>query len=102
MDDIETSVDYWRENGKAIIAASGGLCYPLGNWSEVCMTCPKCNAEQPDNAKFCSQCAAPLAEPVITVAKSKVPTWLSVLLFIPLALIVIAVWHIIQQNARLR
>jgi hypothetical protein len=24
------------------------------------MTCPKCKSEQPDNSKFCSQCAEPL------------------------------------------
>jgi hypothetical protein len=66
------------------------------------MTCPKCNADQPDNAKFCSQCAAPLAEPVLTVAKSKVPTWLSGLLLIALALIGIAVWNMMQENERLR
>jgi hypothetical protein len=25
------------------------------------MTCPKCKSEQPDNSKFCAQCAEPLA-----------------------------------------
>src|SRR5258708_12869156 len=66
------------------------------------MTCPKCNAEQHDNAKLCSQCAALLAEPVLTVAKSKVPTWLSGVLLVALAFIGIAVWNMMQENERLR
>src|SRR5437667_7489592 len=26
------------------------------------MTCPKCKSDQPDNARFCSQCSEPLAQ----------------------------------------
>src|SRR4029077_19439712 len=38
------------------------------------VTCPKCKSEQPDNAKFCSQCAAPLTDPGQKLAvKSKIP-----------------------------
>src|SRR5258708_12359701 len=66
------------------------------------MNWPKCNAEQAGNAKLCSQCAGLLAEPVLTVAKSKVPTWLSGVLLIALAFIGIAVWNMMQQNERLR
>jgi hypothetical protein len=66
------------------------------------MTCPKCKAEQPDNAKFCSQCAAPLVEPGQTVTKSKIPTWLAVVLFLALAFIGIALWNRMQENERLR
>jgi hypothetical protein len=67
------------------------------------MTCPKCNAEQPDTAKFCSQCAAPLAAPSQTVAvKSRIPTWLVIVLVLGLAYIGVAVWNITQENDRLR
>src|SRR5216684_2046941 len=63
------------------------------------MTCPKCKAEQPDNAKFCSQCAAPLAELGQTVAnKPLIPKWLSVVLFLALAFIAIAVWNTMKEN----
>jgi Bacterial pre-peptidase C-terminal domain len=38
------------------------------------MICPKCKSEQPDNSKFCSQCAAPLVAES-NHAKSKMPGW---------------------------
>lgn len=65
------------------------------------MTCPKCKAEQPDNAKFCSQCAAPLADQKLAV-KSKIPTWLGVLLVLVLVFVGIAVRNTMQENERLR
>jgi hypothetical protein len=68
----------------------------------VSMTCPKCNSEQPDNAKFCSQCAAPLVSTEQAVVKSKIPTWLAVVLVLALAFIGIAVWNMMQENDRLR
>lgn len=67
------------------------------------MTCPKCKSEQPDNAKFCSQCAAPLGDSgQKVVVKSKIPIWLGVVLLLALAFIGIAVWNTMQQNERLR
>ena len=50
------------------------------------MICPRCKTVQPDNAKFCSQCAAPMVQSVI---KSKIPTWLAVVLVF--VLIVVAI-----------
>jgi hypothetical protein len=64
--------------------------------------CPKCQFEQPDNSKFCSQCAAPLADSGQKVIKSKIPTWLAVLLVLGLGFIGVAVWNMMQDNARLR
>src|SRR5260370_8344647 len=66
------------------------------------MLWPKCQAEQPDNAKFCSQCAAPLAETGQTITKSKIPAWLAVVLLLALAFIGMAVWNMMQENERLR
>jgi hypothetical protein len=67
------------------------------------MTCPKCKSEQPDSAKFCSQCAGPLIESnQKIVVKSNVPAWLAVVLLLALAFIGIAVWNMMQQNQRLR
>src|SRR6266404_7927204 len=67
------------------------------------MTCPKCKSEQPDNAKFCSQCAAPLAGSDEKVAaKSKIPTWLDVLIVLALVFVGIAVRNMMQENERLR
>jgi heme/copper-type cytochrome/quinol oxidase subunit 2 len=66
------------------------------------MTCPKCKSEQPDNAKFCSQCAAPLAESgQKMIIKSKTPTWLVIVLVVFLAFIGMNVWNKMQQNERL-
>jgi hypothetical protein len=63
------------------------------------MTCPKCNAEQPENSKFCSQCAAPLtASGQTVVVKSKTPTWLVVVILLALAFIGITVFYQSQQN----
>lgn len=67
------------------------------------MICPKCQSEQPENSKFCSQCAAPLTDSGQKfVVKPKIPTWLAVVLVPGLAFIGIAVWNMIQQNERLR
>ena len=45
------------------------------------MTCPKCKSEQPDTAKFCSQCAEPLPEhggkTVVVQDVSKDPRYLA-------------------------
>jgi hypothetical protein len=65
------------------------------------MICGKCLAEQPDSAKFCSQCAAPVG-PTQTVAKSKIPTWLVAVLLLALAFIGLAAWNMAQENGRLR
>ena len=59
-------------------------------------SCPKCQAEQLDNAKFCSQCAAPLAASGQTVVKSKMPTWLAVVILLALAYIGV---NVVYQNA---
>jgi hypothetical protein len=67
------------------------------------MTCPKCKSEQPDSAKFCSECATPLTGSGQTVVvKSKIPTWLAVVLVLALAFIGIAVWNMMRDNERLR
>lgn len=67
------------------------------------MTCPKCKSEQPDNAKFCSQCAAPLAESgQKVIVKSKIPTWLSALLLLVLLVMVMAIRSVVQENERLK
>ncbi len=63
------------------------------------MICPKCKAEQLDNAKFCSQCAAPLVAPI---TKSRIPTWVAVGLLLALIFIGMAVWNTMQENERLR
>jgi len=39
------------------------------------MTCPKCKSEQPDNAKFCSECAQPLAHGNPAASKSNSRSW---------------------------
>src|ERR1700756_1241567 len=54
------------------------------------MICPKCYAQQPDSSKFCSQCAVPLYEPGHPGGKSKIPTWLAVVLVRALALVTIS------------
>jgi hypothetical protein len=65
--------------------------------------CPKCQSEQPDTAKFCSQCAAPLAAPSQkVVVKSKVPTWLAVVIVLALAFVGFSAWRMGQENERLR
>jgi len=67
------------------------------------VTCPKCKSEQPDNAKFCSQCAAPLADSDQKLAvKSKFPTWLGVVIVLALLFVGIAVRNTMQENERLR
>jgi len=67
------------------------------------MICPKCKSEQRDNANFCSQCAAPLAESSQKViVKSKTPTWLAVLLMLGLAFVGVSAWHMMRENERLR
>jgi hypothetical protein len=64
------------------------------------MTCPKCHSEQPEAAKFCSQCAAPLttAPASTVVTKSKIPTWLAVLILVALAFIGINIYNRNQQD----
>src|SRR5260370_20228930 len=64
--------------------------------------CPKCQSEQPDNSKFCSQCAAPLAAGQKGVVKSKIPTWLVVVLVLGLLFIGASVRSLMQDNERLR
>jgi len=67
------------------------------------VTCPKCQSEQPDNSKFCSQCAAPLAAAgQKAVVKSNVPTWLAVVIVLALAFVGFSAWHMGQENERLR
>ncbi len=67
------------------------------------MICANCQSEQPDNSKFCSQCAAPLAASGQKVtAKSKIPTWLGVLIVLALVFVGIAVRNMMQENERLR
>jgi hypothetical protein len=65
------------------------------------MTCPKCRIEQLEGSKFCSQCAAPLTTSNVIV-RSKIPTWLAVVIVLFLAFIVVAIWNLTGENARLR
>src|ERR1700756_1064069 len=66
------------------------------------MTCQKCKSEQPDDAKFCSECAAPLAESDHGGVKSKVPTWLAIVLLTGLAFIGITVLNVHRLRESLR
>src|ERR1700740_1251499 len=58
------------------------------------MTCPKCNSEQPDTTKFCSECAEPLARGRPSRAKSNRWSWfVLVLILIALVLVVVNIYN---------
>jgi hypothetical protein len=57
------------------------------------MTCPKCKSEQPDTAKFCSQCAEPLPEhggKTVVVQKTNPLPWVLLLLAVLVILAMVA------------
>jgi hypothetical protein len=65
------------------------------------VTCPKCKSEQPDTAKFCSQCAASLSDSG-QKAKSNVPSWLAVIIVLALVFVGFSAWRMGQENDRLK
>jgi hypothetical protein len=64
------------------------------------MTCPKCKSEQPDNSKFCSQCAAPLVVDGSKPAQSKMPAWGFLLIFALTGICAAFVWNNLQNAER--
>jgi hypothetical protein len=65
------------------------------------MTCPKCKSEQPDTAKFCSECAQPLARGGSARSKSNSCSWVvPVIAVIGLALVLNNIYS--QQHRPVR
>jgi hypothetical protein len=65
------------------------------------MKCPKCQAEQPDSAKFCSQCAEPLITrelPKELPVGSATPVWAVILILLCIAIIVLLLIVANHQN----
>lgn len=55
-------------------------------------TCSKCKSEQPETAKFCSQCSQSLTEP------QKVPGWMRFLQGCAAAFVVLVLWRVFDRS----
>jgi hypothetical protein len=66
------------------------------------MVCPKCKADQSDNAQFCSQCSQPLTEHGKAIARSSNATWAWVVVVLSLfvGLAAFAFWRVTQDVDR--